>query len=203
MSKPKARVGKKPKPQKALPNPPALSPPWWKRHWKATLASVGAIAAVISFASSLVTFFPRLQIDVSEQFDSRSPLPASVIIRNQFLPLDEVSFLVRICRATDISGQAHIIGLKSCTGASAGGGGITMPAWQGHRLQTDEPWAILLGSNVPFFFNAGESDVRLVVKYWPQYVPRPWFIDLREKEVRLTTRKKPDGQIIWGSELIN
>lgn len=52
-------------------------------------------------ASAVVTFLPRLQIDVDAQFDPLSPFPSSISITNGLLPLDQVSVLVRLC------GQRH------------------------------------------------------------------------------------------------
>jgi len=125
-----------------------------------------------------------------------------VRITNQLLPLDRASFFIRICRAADDSG-GNIVGLKKCSDSSNGGGGITTPAWQNHLLWTDEPWDILLGRDVPFQFDATTADIRLVVRYWPWLLPKPWFMDLREKEARLTLSTRQDGSRIWKAELVD
>jgi hypothetical protein len=141
-------------------------------------------------------FWPRLQIEATEQVDSLSPLPLSVTLTNGIMPLDQVSVFVRICQARNDTG-GRIVGRasSSCDGPSRRGG-ITTPAWQNHYLQVDDKWVIPMGRNVPFSFNVTEADISVVVRYWLPFIPRLDF-DLFEKEARFRIFKKVDGERVW------
>lgn len=174
----------------------------WKRHWKKLLAIAGAIAAIVGFASAVATFVPRVQFEVSPQYVLGSPFPASITIINQFWPLDDVSFALRICRAQNAVG-GKFIGLKNCSGPSKGAGDISTPQWEKHQLATDERWDIQVGGNIAFQFDAVTADIRLVLKYWPWLIPGPWFMGLEEKEARLVLYTKPDGSRFWSAIPVN
>jgi hypothetical protein len=151
---------------------------------------------VIGLLSAVATFAPRLQIDVPEAaVEPSSPFPSSVAITNGFVQLEDVNLFVRLCQVTNAAG-GQIIGRKSCDGLSSAAGGITTPAWQKHRLVTDEKWMVPMGKNVPFYVDPATADVSIVVKYWPWLLPRFWF-GLMEKEVRLVIHIQPDGRRIW------
>jgi hypothetical protein len=167
----------------------------WAKALKYAKIIVLFFVGLISFASAVYAFAPRLQIDVPESAEPLRPFPSSVTITNGMLPLDRVSVFVRICRATTPDRSGKIVG--SCSEASTGGGGITMPDWQNHRLGMDEKWTIPMGGNVPFIFEVGPADVLIVATYWPEHFPKPWFISLREYPARFHTHRQPDGRVIW------
>jgi hypothetical protein len=144
----------------------------------------------------VITFAPRLQIDVPEiAVEPSSPFPSSISITNGLVPLEDVTLLVRLCRVMNAAG-GQVVGRKSCDGPSSGAGGITTPAWQKHRLAMDEKWVVPMGANVPFYVEPATADISIVVKYWPWLLPRLWF-DLMEKEARLVIHKQPDGRLMW------
>jgi hypothetical protein len=172
-----------------------------KEHWsqwrKYIVAVVVFFTGVIGLASAVVTFLPRLQIDVSQEVQSGSPFPASMTITNGLLPLDQVSIYVRICSALSSDLGGTILGRKTCRGPSGGSGGVTTPAWQNHHLMTDEKWIVPMGRNVPFASGVIAADISIAVTYWPWLVPKPWFMELRESETRLQIHTQPDGTLIW------
>lgn len=200
MSKAKRRRPNQP-PKSPKPSPEPRSP-WWKQHWKFLATVAGLIVATVGFASALATFLPRVQFDVSSEYISGSPFPASVTVINQLWPLSGVSFVVRICSAQN-AGGGKIIGMKKCTGGSNGGANFTTPDWQKHQLRSDEKWVVYVGGNIQFNVDATSADVRMVIRYWPWLLPHPWFMQLREKEARVVLYTKPDGSHFWGAKPVD
>jgi hypothetical protein len=197
----KSRGRKRPKAPKDPPKPQDVSKNYWSKGWKFVVGSIGFLVAAIGLLSAVTSFVPRPQIDVSEVVEPSSPFPSSITITNGFVPLENISIFVRLCRVTNAAG-GQIIGRKSCDGPSSGAGGITTPEWQKHRLTTDEKWVVPMGANVPFYADPVTADISIIVKYWPWLLPRLWF-DLMEKEVRLVIHKQPDGRLIWNPRPIN
>ncbi len=183
--------------RRRAPSPPPPPPPvsGVRKMISYTITAIALFVAFVGFASAVIAFLPRMQIDAAEAVDPQSPLPSSITITNGLLPLKDVSIFVRIGAATSSEGTGKITGFHSA-------GGITTPQWQNRQLATDEKWAVPMGTNVPFIFNVGTADVVVAVTYWPKYIPRLFF-SLPEKLARLVIHRLPNGASIWIVQPLN
>lgn len=135
---------------------------WWDRI---TVALVGwVLGTVLALAGIAFSVWPRPDITIVDAVDPQSPFPASVSLKNGFLPLRDISIFLQVCEAADTSGRGKIISGDGCK-TPYRRGGVTTPQWQGRALATDETWVIPLGANLPFLFNVGTADVRIAIRY--------------------------------------
>jgi hypothetical protein len=71
-------------------------PPWWKMHWKVIAAPAGGIAAIVSFASAIATFLPRVSIDIGDPSEPSNAFSAPVTVTNTFVALERASLALGI-----------------------------------------------------------------------------------------------------------
>jgi hypothetical protein len=158
--------------------------------------TVAIFAAALGSAAAIVGVVPRLRIDVPRAAEPSSPLPSSMTITNEFIPLDNVSVFLRVCSIFTPDKKDTVPGPVSCNASSPTAGGLTLPDWQKRHLAPDKKWTIPMGSNVPFRLESGAADIMIVVSYRPWLVPKP-LLNLREYRARFASREKAGGQRIW------
>jgi hypothetical protein len=191
-SKPRKSKSKINNQQASLQPPPPL---WWKERWKAIVGVAASFAALIGFASAVVTFLPRMQVDPEGPLDPSSPSPVSFTIANTgSIPLENVRALLGICSVgfnlTDKNPTPPTMCPRSLQSRMAPG------KWNISRLGIDEKFAVTLED--PLNGQVGYADISIIVEY------EPWFIPWRrEKEFRFETRKLSDAKLHWFPHPLN
>jgi hypothetical protein len=166
-------------------------PPWWQRHWKATVAVVGTIAAFVGFASAVVTFLPRLTVESGGPTDPSSPYPIPFVITNTgIIPMSQVQPMVGLC---DIYyGEPKNLP-ERCPKILTF---LVFGPWFANKLAPDERYTIHLNE----FLNItgakfAAADLSIKIEYYP------WFLTLwpfhRAKEFRFQTALGTDGKLSW------
>jgi hypothetical protein len=154
------------------------------------------IIGLVGFISAILTFLPKVQIDIDSKYDPLSPFPASISVTNTgSVPLGSVSIFVRPCRVIGPKESNSVMEGSACK--NAGAGGITMTGWRSRYLRTGVRWTIPMGRNVPFTFDTEKANILIVASYLPWPISELSFLWHQETVARLVTHKEPDGQIIW------
>jgi hypothetical protein len=193
---PRSRGRKNPK-HPNVPSPPAPPKlPWWRRWWGATLA----ISTVVCLAAAVVTFLPRVTIDVGDPTDPLNAFSAPVTVTNTFPPLERVQLVFGLCKIVyrPLPGvRLQQAGRANCVAGS--GVRITSTAMAGHRFGTDEKWRVLLKDFVgeqPDFQN---GDITMILSFtpWPlNYLRADWLFGC-ERQFRFQASKENNGHWQW------
>jgi len=153
--------------------------------WKAVVA---ALVATIGLAASLVTFLPRITVEVSSGLiDPSSPSPVSFTIANtNVVPIEHVQPMLGICTLV-LTQNRDFEPDRECEGSLLTR--FVRPQWAVRRLYMDERHTITIEDMIAS--KIGYADISIVISYTPWFLP--WR---REKEFRFQTRKLSDGNSI-------
>jgi hypothetical protein len=173
-----------------------MSPPWWRRHWKAE-----SIIALIGLSAAGVTFLPRASIDIGNPIDPSNAFSAPITVTNMLMPLEQVDLKLGVCQM--FTGGVGVQTYPSRCDIGGAPAYISPPATTNHQLGRDEKWRVLFQDfALSPSFNGG--DIRMALEFipWPlaslglgHVLPSSW---LRHRvEYRFTARNDANGKWQW------
>jgi hypothetical protein len=207
----------KSQPQKSLPTPPTppTSPP-------KTLAAASSVytsrsilgkiarrisstippfltwaAVVLTLASGIIVFFPRLTVDPSGPYDPLNPSPITFTIANtNIVPLRDVHLGIGVCYIGE--DDPNRPPPPHCNGP------ITIsiiwhPQWFLRWLDSDEKDQIAIEDVLKRREPAKQfedADITIIIQYTPWQFPSVWPFR-RERQFRFITTRRSDGKIHW------
>lgn len=189
------------------------------RTWWTVPRKIGAgFVATITFAAAVVTFLPRVTVDVTAPETPSDSFSSAFVARNGgIVPLWHVSFFVGICAAVlevttadKRTVRMNLVGTPdrpvdptTTTGCvTPNGSRYSAPPWQNHRLTIDEPFSAELSDVLPALLGAPpqkgwvyrmkDADITIITSF------DPWFIPYnRRAEFRFTAKEQMDGTLRW------
>ncbi|SEE79086.1 hypothetical protein SAMN05519104_7498 [Rhizobiales bacterium GAS188] len=175
------------------------SQPEKKPHWLGR--SAGVAVAIIGTAAAIVTFWPRMTVELTGPSDNSNPLSVSFVIANTgYIPLENLNIGIGLCHLDFgklILKSERIKDGAECRGYNSSE--FVKPTWKNHRLGMDEKMTIRVQDlfNDPARTFSG-GDITITIKY------QPWIIPIAsERQVRFVAAKDAEGKFQWAAQPID
>lgn len=196
----KAQQGsQKPAPPRRTPTPP---PATQRSGWSWLWAAIVALSVVVTIASGIVTFLPRISVDPDGSIDPKAPYPIAFKVKNDtFIKITEVHVMSGLCQVvlgpgalTLASRQADELG--RCAGPLGAGASLAKVA----ELAGGEPLTVDVNDGWPLPVVPAWSGPPSFISISIEVIYRPWPWPITRKlELKFETRRRADGFLEWFS----
>lgn len=159
----------------------------------------GAVALLLGLSASVVTFLPRMTVEV-RSIDPMVPYKTEITIANTgYVSLKNIKPTIGLC-SLSIKGITHLPEF-GCDDKREVHLLPAEDAWFSKQLNTDEKYTIRFDDLLDAFpithiekpLDFQGADITIIVGYEGRIIPFP----RQEAEFRFFTRKEKDGKLLW------